>query len=196
VEETINPTWLAVALLEDGSWLGSRVYQIVRALGVPDSEIASGPASTHGESYLAAEVCGSSFLFVTRDGDLTPAFARRVSETVAQTEAAHLVAVVTGAVEDEGRLRLYEFAWRRARDRADLDITIAEGIDSAQAEIARAFERAVRRELARRLFTLDSSLGFGASDFVLGWFRLNKTSAATTAALAPRFADLGERVAS
>ncbi|MDQ3906900.1 MAG: hypothetical protein M3268_01010, partial [Acidobacteriota bacterium] len=196
VEETINPTWLAVALLEDGWWLANRVHQIVRALGVPESEIASGPASTHGESYLAAEVCGTSFLFVTRDGDLTPAFARRVSETVAQTEAAHLVAVVTGAVEDEGRLRLYEFAWRRARDGHDLDITLAEGLDAAHAEIERAFERAIRRELSRRLYALDSPLGFGASDFVLDWFRLAKPSVAANAALAPRFARLDQRVAS
>jgi hypothetical protein len=196
VEETINPTWLAVALLEDGSWLTNRVQQIVRALGVPDSEIASGPASAHGESYLAAEVCGNSFLFVTREGDLTPAFARRVSETVAQTEAAHLVAVVTGSVEDEGRLRLYEFAWRRARDGQDLDITLVEGLESAHAEIERAFERAVRRELSRRLYALDAPLGFGASDFVLDWFRLAKSSAVPAAALATRFAHLDQRVAS
>jgi hypothetical protein len=196
VEETINPSWLAVALLEDGSWLNNRVYKIVRALGVPDSEIASGPASAHGESYLAAEVCGNSFLFVTRDGDLTPAFARRISETVAQTEAAHLVVVTTGEIEDEGRLRLYEFAWRRARDGQDLDTSLVEGLESAHAEIERAFERAIHRELARRLFTLDTPLGFGASSFVLDWFRLTKSASASHAALVPLFSDLDQRVAS
>jgi hypothetical protein len=198
VEETVNPSWLAVALLEDGSWLNNRIYKIVRALGVPDSEIASGPASAHGESYLAAEVCGNSFLFVTRDGDLTPAFARRISETVAQTEATHLVVVTTGAVEDEGRLRLYEFAWRRARDGQDLDTTLVEGLEGAHAEIERAFERAIHRELARRLFTLDAPLGFGASNFVLDWFRLTKSaaSAASHGALVPLFSDLDQRVAS
>jgi hypothetical protein len=196
VEETINPSWLAIALLEDGSWLNNRVYKIVRALGVPDSEIASGPASAHGESYLAAEVCGNSFLFVTRDGDLTPAFARRISETVAQTEAAHLVVVTTGEIEDEGRLRLYEFAWRRARDGQDLDISLVEGLESAHAEIERAFERAIHRELARRLFTLDAPLGFGASSFVLDWFRLTKSASAAHTALVPLFSDLDQRVAS
>jgi hypothetical protein len=199
VEETINPTWLAVTLLEDGTWLNNRVYKIIRALGVPDSEIATGPASPQGESYIAAEVCGNSFLFVTRDGDLTPAFARRVVETVAETEAAHLVAVTTGAVEDEGRLRLYEFAWRRARDGRDLDITLVEGLAAARAEIERAFGRAVHRELSRRLYPLDAPLGFNASNFVLDWFKLTTESGAkgnAAGALMPLFSDLNQRVAS
>ncbi|HVG28382.1 MAG TPA: hypothetical protein VM864_01545 [Pyrinomonadaceae bacterium] len=199
VEETINPTWLAVTLLEDGTWLNNRVYKIIRSLGVPDSEIATGPASPHGESYIAAEVCGKSFLFVTRDGDLTPAFARRVVETVAETEAAHLVAVTTGAVEDEGRLRLYEFAWRRARDGRDLDVTLAEGLAAARPEIERAFGRAVHRELARRLFTLDAPLGFGASNFVLDWFNLTRAPGAKgseAGAPMPLFPELDQRVAS
>lgn len=172
VEETFNPTRLAVALLADGSWLNNRVYQIVRALGVPDSEIATGPVSAHGEAYLAADVCGRSFLFVTKDGDLTPAFSRRIAATVAETEAAHLVAVVTGNVEDEGRLRLYEFAWRRARDGQDLETTFVEGLAQARAEIERIFEHALHRELTRRLCTLDAALGLSASNFVRQWFKL------------------------
>jgi hypothetical protein len=172
IEETINPSPLAVSLLEDGSWLHNRVYKIIRSLGMPDSELAMGPVSAHGESYLIADVCGHSFLFVTRDGALTPAFSRRIVETVAETEAAHLVCVVTGDIEDEGRLRLYEFAWRRARDGQDLDTTIIEGLHGARADIERAFERAVRRELAHRLCTLDATLGVSASNFVLNWFKL------------------------
>ena len=172
IEETINPTPLAVSLLEDGSWLHNRVYKIIRALGVPDSEIAMGPVSAHGESYLLADVCGHSFLFVTRDGDLTPAFSRRIAATVAETEATHLVSIITGAVEDEGRLRLYEFAWRRARDGQDLDMTLIEGLHGARAEIERAFTRAVQRELTHRLYALDAALGLSASNFVLNWFKL------------------------
>ena len=172
IEETINPSPLAVSLLEDGSWLHNRVYKLIRSLGVPDSEIATGPVSAHGESYLIADVCGNSFLFVTRDGDLTPAFSRRIAETVAETEAAHLVVVITGAVEDEGRLRLYEFAWRRARDGQDLDTTIIEGLHGARADVERAFERAVHRELTHKLCTLDAALGLSTSSFVLNWFKL------------------------
>lgn len=199
VEETINPTWLAVSLLEDGGWLSNRVYKIVRSLGVPDSEIASGPASPHGESYTAADVCGNSFLFVTRDGDLTPMFARRVAETVAETETTHLVVVITGSVEDEGRLRLYEFAWRRARDGQDLNITLVEGVDAARREIERAFERALRHELSRRLSTLDAALGLGASSFVLDWFKLTGDARAAGGAAnfpLPLFPELDQRVAS
>jgi hypothetical protein len=200
VEETINPTRLAVSLLEDGGWLNNRVYNIVRSLGVPDSEIASGPTSSHGESYLAADVCGNSFLFVTRDGDLTPAFSRRVVETVSETEATHLVAVVNGAVEDEGRMRLYEFAWRRARDGQDLDVSILEGLSDARAEIERAFDRAVHRGLSRRLFPLDSALGLSASNFVRAWFKVASAEAARRRdegrALSPSFSEYDERIAS
>lgn len=171
VEETYSPSRLAVALLADGGWLANRVYRVVRSLGVPESDISTGPPTEHGESYLAAEVCGSSFIVVSRDGDLTPAFARRAAEIVEETEATHLLTVVTGAAEDEGRLRLYEFAWRRARGGRDLDTTIVEGLDAARAEIERAFARAVRRELSRALFPLDAALGFTAAGFVLEWFR-------------------------
>jgi hypothetical protein len=201
VEETINPTWLAVSLLEDGGWLNNRVYKIIRSLGVPESEIATGPASTHGESYLAADVCGNSYLFVTRDGDLTPAFSRRIVETVTETEATHVVVVLTGKVEDEGRLRLYEFAWRRARNGQDLDTTLIENLEGARAEIERSFERAVHRQLSQHLFTLDAALGFSASNFVLDWFKLkhaNQSSSndATSNVLVPVFPDMDRRVAS
>jgi hypothetical protein len=175
IEETYNPTRLAVALLEDGGWLANRVHTIIRSLGVPDSEIAVGPASPDGESYLAADVCGTSFLFVTRDGDLTPAFSRRVAAVVEDTAAAHLVVVVTGAIEDEGRMRLYEFAWRRARDAQDMATTLVEGLDDARLQVERAFRGAARRELSRHLFTLDAALGFSAADFVLGWFASPKS---------------------
>jgi hypothetical protein len=201
IEEAINPTPLAVALLEDGGWLANRVHRIVRSLGVPESEIATGPASAHGESYLAANVCGSSFLFAARDGGLTPAFARRVAEAVAETETAHLVVLTTGAVEEEGRLRLYEFAWRRGRDGQDLGITLVEGTAAARAEIERAFETALRRELSRQLFTLNAALGLDASDFVLDWFKLSNAPAAGNAprpplALVPQHSGMNERAAS
>jgi hypothetical protein len=171
VEETFSPSRLALVLLADGGWLANRVYRIVRSLGVPESDISTGPPTPHGESYLAAEVCGSSFIIVSRDGDLTPAFARRAAGIVEETEATHLLAVVTGAAEDEGRMRLYEFAWRRARGGRDLDATVVEGLDAARSQFEQAFARAARRELSRALFPLDAALGFPAAAFVLEWFR-------------------------
>lgn len=178
VEETFSPTRLAVALLEDGGWLANRVYRIVRSLGVPESDISTGPPTPHGESYLAADVCGNTFLVVTRDGDLTPAFSRRAAEIVEETDAAHLIAVVTGAADDEGRLRLYEFAWRRARGGRDLNTTVVEGLEGARAQIGHCLEAAVRRELSRGLSALDPALGFSAAGFVLDWFRSAKSHAA------------------
>jgi len=199
IEETFNPTRLAVSLLEDGGWLTNRVYKIIRSLGVPDSQIATGPASPHGESYLAVEVCGSSFLFVTRDGDLTPAFCRRAAETVEETEADHLVVVVTGEAEDEGRMRLYEFAWRRARAGSDLGTVVVEGLGAAREQIERAFQSAARRELSRALHTLDGALGFSSSAFVLEWFRLSRARGegeGEAGGREPLFRRLDERVAS
>ncbi|HYO62969.1 MAG TPA: hypothetical protein VER08_04860 [Pyrinomonadaceae bacterium] len=197
VEETFNPTRLALALLEGGGWLTNRVYKIIRSLGVPESCIANGPVSTQGESNLAVEVCGNSFLFVTRDGDLTPAFCRRVVETVEETDATHLVVVVTGSIEDEGRLRLYEFVWRRARDGRDLNTTLVEGLTSAREQVERAFATAVRRQLSRDLHTLDDALGFSAANFVLDWFRLTKAQRdERDATSAPSYAELGRQVAS
>jgi hypothetical protein len=199
IEETINPTRLAVSLLEDGGWLNNRMYQLIRSLGIPDSEIASGPPSAHGESCLAVEVCGNSFLFVTRDGDLTPAVSRHVAELVEETDATHLVVVVTGAAEGEGRLRLYEFAWRRARAGRDLGTTIVEGLDGARAQVEHAFAAALHRELSRNLFTLDAALGYSASNFVLGWFKsaqARRPEQRAAAVPAPPFIDLDRRAAS
>lgn len=199
IEETINPTGLAVSLLEDGTWLVNRIYEIIRALGIPDSEIANGPASPHGESYLAVDVCGNSFLFVTKDGDLTPAFCRRIGEIVEETEASHLVAVVTGKAEDEGRLRLYEFAWRRARGGQDLDTTVIEGLGTLHEEIERAFERSVHCELSRHLFPLNAALGLSASNFVVDWFKLASASNEKTRAaglISSSFTDLNQQLAS
>jgi hypothetical protein len=72
-------------------------------------------------------------------------------------------------------MRLYEFAWRRARGGRDLDMTVVEGLDAARAEFEQAFSRAVRRELSRALFPLDAALGFPAAGFVLEWFRAAKS---------------------
>lgn len=174
IEETINPAPLAVSLLEDGRWLTNRIYRIVRSLGVPDSEIATGPASPQGESYLVAGVCGKTFLFAMRDGDLTPALSRRIAGMVEETDATHVAVVVTGSVEDEGRMRLYEFAWRTARAGRDLGTTLVEGLSGARAQIEHAFEVTVRHELNRNLFPLDAAAGFNAGKFVLGWFRAAK----------------------
>jgi hypothetical protein len=71
-------------------------------------------------------------------------------------------------------MRLYEFAWRRARAGRDLGTVVVEGLGAAREQIERAFQAAVRRELSRSLHTLDGALGFSSSAFVLDWFRLSR----------------------
>jgi len=98
-------------------------------------------------------------------------------------------------------MRLYEFAWRRARDGQDLDTSIVEGLGRARDEIERAFERAVHRGLSRRLFALDAALGLSASNFVRAWFKITSADAARRRdegrALSPSFSEYDdERIAS
>src|ERR1041384_4443750 len=52
VEEVIAPTQLASSLLEDGSWLVSRIHFLLREMGVPDREIALGPSEGTGYGQL------------------------------------------------------------------------------------------------------------------------------------------------
>ncbi|HEY0729896.1 MAG TPA: hypothetical protein VGD38_17560, partial [Pyrinomonadaceae bacterium] len=98
VEEVIAPTQLASSLLEDGSWLVSRIHFLLREMGVPEREIAVGPSEGTGYGQMMANICGESFLIVTRDGDLTPAFARWAIDLEIDTEASHLVIVATGRI--------------------------------------------------------------------------------------------------
>ncbi|HEX7176182.1 MAG TPA: hypothetical protein VF240_13050 [Pyrinomonadaceae bacterium] len=177
VEEVYNPTRLAAALLADGSWLRNRVYQIVRDLGVPESEIAAGPPAEGGESHLVANVCGDAFLFALRDGELSPSFSRRVVEAAGEIEARHVIVIVTGAAEGEGRMRLYEYAWRRAREGRDVDVAVGEGAAGARSCIEGVFERAVGGRLARDLCALDDALGMNASRLVLTKFKMRREQA-------------------
>jgi hypothetical protein len=181
VEEVLNPTNLAITLIDHSVWLCDLIAQFVRNLGIPASEIARGPASAYGDGQLIVNVGAESFLFVLRDGDMSPAFAQRAIETALLTEPQHLLIVTNGAVEELARLRLYEYVWRRMREGQELDITILEGLEGAQREIERAFERAARRTLARTLFPLDVCLGTSASNFVLALFKSMAAHGAATA---------------
>src|SRR5256714_3312999 len=100
-EEVIAPTQLAASLLGDGSWLVSRIHFLLREMGVPEREIAVGPAEGNGYGQLMANICGESFLIVTRDGDLTSAFGRWTVDLEIDTDASHLVIVATGRIHKE-----------------------------------------------------------------------------------------------
>src|SRR5215211_2921687 len=177
VEEVIAPTQLASSLLEDGSWLVSRIHFLLRELGVPEREIAVGPSEGTGYGQLMANICGESFLIVTRDGDLTPAFARWAVDLEIETEASHLVIVATGRIHKEAGVLLQNHSRRRVSGGQDFEMIIADDVATAGRELEAALERVSRRVVAEQLCVLDGSIGFSVSRLVLTRFQLLRARA-------------------
>jgi hypothetical protein len=176
VEEVIAPTQLASSLLEDGSWLVSRIHFLLREMGVPEREIAVGPTEGNGYGQLMANICGESFLIVTRDGDLTPAFGRWVIDLEIDTEASHLVMVATGRIHKEAGMLLQNHSRRRVSSGQDFEMIIADDAASAGRELEQALERVSQRVVAEQLCVLDGSVGFSVSRLVLTRFQLRRTA--------------------
>ena len=174
VEEVIAPTQLASSLLEDGSWLVSRLHFLLREMGVPEREIAVGPSEGTGYGQLMANICGESFLIVTRDGDLTPAFARWAVDLEIETEASHLVIVATGRIHKEAGVLLQNHSRRRVSGGQDFEMIIADDAPAAGRELQAALERVSQRVVAEQLCVLDSSSGFSVSRLVLTKFQLHR----------------------
>ena len=172
VEEVIAPTQLASSLLEDGSWLVSRLHYLLREMGVPEREIAVGPNEGTGYGQLMANVCGESFLLATRDGDLTPAFARWAIDLEIETEASHLVIVATGRIHKEAGVLLQNHSRRRVSGGQDFEMIIADDAATAGRELEAALERVSQRVVAEELCVLDNSTGFSVSRLVLTKFQL------------------------
>lgn len=178
IEEVWSPTQLSSVLLEDAAWLVNRLHTIFRELGISESEIAIEPPAGDGEARLVARVCGELFLVVMRDGDLTPAFARRAVKTKIETEARHLVIVVTGTIHNEGRMNLLRFAGQLERGGSDFEMIIAEGVNAAEAELRRAFERVSQRALAEQFCELDASLGVSVACLIRTKFQMLRNTKA------------------
>jgi hypothetical protein len=172
VEEVIAPTQLASSLLEDGSWLVSRLHFLLREMGVPEREIAIGPSEGTGYGQLMANISGESFLMVTRDGDLTPAFARWAIDLEIDTEASHLVIVATGRIHKEAGILLQNHSRRRVSGGQDFEMIIADDAATAGRELEAALERVSQRVIAEQLCVLDNSIGFSVSRLVLKKFQL------------------------
>ena len=172
VEEVIAPTQLASSLLEDGSWLVSRIHFLLREMGVPEREIAVGPAEGTGYGQLMANICGESFLIVTRDGDLTPAFARWAIDLEIETEASHLVIVATGRIHKEAGVLLQNHSRRRVSGGQDFEMIVADDAATAGRELEAALQRVSQRVVAEQLCVLDGSIGFSVSRLVLTKFQL------------------------
>ncbi|HET6979107.1 MAG TPA: hypothetical protein VFI24_22425 [Pyrinomonadaceae bacterium] len=176
VEEVIAPTQLASSLLEDGSWLVSRLHFLLREMGVPEREIALGPSEGTGYGQLMANICGESFLLVTRDGDLTPAFARWTIDHEIDTEASHLVIVATGRIHKEAGMLLQNHSRRRISSGQDFEMIVADDAASAGRELAQALERVSQRVVAEQLCVLDGNFGFSVSRLVLTKFQLRRVA--------------------
>jgi hypothetical protein len=177
VEEVLAPTRLASSLLEDGSWLISRLHYLLREQGVPESEIAVGPSNGDGYGQMMANICGESFLLMARDGDLTPAFARWAIDQELETEASHLVVVATGRVHNQAGVLLRNHARCRVQDGHDFEMVLADEAAVAGKELRLAFERVSQRILAEQLCDLDSSLGLSVSRLVITKFKLLQSTA-------------------
>lgn len=180
VEEVIAPTKLASSLLEDGSWLVSRIHFLLREMGVPEREIAVGPSEGNGYGQLMANICGESFLIVTRDGDLTPAFARWSIDHEIETEASHLVIIATGRIHREAGVLLQNHSRRRVSGGQDFEMILADDAATAGRELEAALERVSQRVVAEQLCVLDNSIGLSVSRLVLTRFNLLRTRAEET----------------
>lgn len=172
VEEVVAPTRLASTLLEDGSWLVSRLHQILHGLGIPEREIAIGPSDGVGHGQLMANICGESFLLVARDGDLSPAFARRAIDLELETEASHLVIVATGRFHNHARVLLHDHAQRRTVTGRDFELIVTNEPESASRELQRACERVSQRIIDEQLCELDADLGLSMSRMIMTKFML------------------------
>jgi len=180
VEEVIAPTQLASSLLEDGSWLVSRIHYLLREMGVPEREIAVGPSEGNGYGQLMANICGESFLIVTRDGDLTPAFARWTVDLEIDTEASHLVIIATGRIHREAGVLLQNHSRRRVSGGQDFEMILADDAATAGRELEAALERVSQRIVAEQLCVLDNSIGLSVSRLVLTKFNLLRARAVET----------------
>ena len=147
-EELVTPTPLAGSMLKDGAWLVSRMRAALAELGVPETEVATRPATNDSDALMMANAAGEPFLFVLRDGDFTLAHARRAIDVEADTEVSHLVVVATGKVQEDARARLREHQKRRARTGAELELLAVEGVDAAAGELRQALERVTQKSLA------------------------------------------------
>jgi hypothetical protein len=174
VEDVFAPTRLASSLLEDGSWLISRLHYLLREQGIPESEIAVVPSDRDGYGQMMANICGEPFLLVARDGDLTPSFARWAIDLELETEASHLVVVATGRIHNQGGLLLRNHARQRAMGGRDFELVLTDDAVTAANELRNAFERVSQRVVAEQVCHLDGSLGLNISQMVITKFKLSK----------------------
>jgi hypothetical protein len=141
-------------------------------MGVPESEIAVGPSEGSGHGQMMVNLSGESFLIVTRDGDLTPAFARWAIDLEIDTEASHLVVVATGRLHNEASVLLDNHARRRVSGGEDFELVVADDVAAAGNELRHALQRVSQRVIAEQVCDLDNSLGLSVSRLIITKFNL------------------------
>jgi hypothetical protein len=171
IEDLVKPTDRAAQLLEDGSWLTARISTALGELGIPENQVVMGEPSEDGEAHVMVNVCGESFLFLLRDGDVSATHARHALSKQIETEAAHLVVVASGRIQEEARERLREYERRRTRSGGDVEVIMIEGMAIGD-ELRQAFERVSQRSLAGELSVLDAGLGLSVGFIIATRFRL------------------------
>lgn len=171
IEDLVKPTDVAAQLLEDGSWLTTRISAELRELGVTEKQIVMGQPSAEGEAHMMVNICDETFLFLLRDGDVSATHARHALARQIETEAAHLVVIASGKIQEEARERLREYERRRARSGGDVEVIMIEGMTGGD-QLRRAFERVSQRSLAGELSALDAGLGLSVGFIIATRFRL------------------------
>jgi hypothetical protein len=177
IEDLVKPTEMAAELLEDGSWLANRIYAGLREIGITENQIVRAQTSEEGEAHMMVSVCDEPFLLVMRDGDVTVSQARHALAKQTETEAAHLVVISSGKIQEDARVRLREHARRRARGGSDVEVILIEGVDASE-ELRLAFDRVSQQALAGELSALDASLGLSVGFIIATRFRLMRHAGA------------------
>jgi len=173
-DELIIPTPAASVLLNDGSWLDSRIRTILQGLGVPKSSVRTTPSGDVPFRELVVDLAGELFLLCVFDGDVTLADTRNIHSRWSGSNSLNLVVVSTGRIHEDARIRLRDHCRQRAMHRLAVKMTLVEGIDDLSSNLELLFEEASERAVIRTLFPLDRSLGFSAGRLLAARFNLGE----------------------
>jgi hypothetical protein len=174
IEDLIEPTEFASAVLEDGRWLAKRLCPILMKFGISEEQIAVAPASVDGETHMMVNVCGELFLLVLKCGDLTMIDAQRALGKRLEVGALHLVLVATGQAHANG-LSMLAQARQRASRGSECEIILVDGVEEVDAvvsELYDAFSRVSQRALAKELERLDDSFALSIGYLIATAFRV------------------------
>jgi hypothetical protein len=174
-DELIIPTPAATELLNDGSWLESRIRNVIRNLGVPDVNVESSSPDDSVFREIMVDLFGELFLICVFDGDVTLADTRIIHSRLSGTNANEMIVIATGRIHEDARIRLVDHNAQRAFLRQPLNISLVEGVDDLASNLEQLFNEASERAVVRVLFPLDRSLGFSTGHLLAARFQLGES---------------------